>query len=85
MEAINYITYVFVIFLVIISLIILQHVKEMHNQLTNVTISSKLPLKDYQLEVIEDTILVWDSNRFVGKIFYTDDEPLGYMIQEDNQ
>ncbi len=45
-----------------------------------------ISLKDYQLEVIEDTILVWDMNRLVGKTSWEDhDKGIGEIIAADNQ
>jgi len=44
-----------------------------------------VPFRDYQLEIVEDTIYVYDLNRFVGSFFWEDDSPIGKIIMKDNQ
>lgn len=49
----------------------------------------QIHFRDYQLEVVEDSILVYDLNRLVGVIPMNassyDAEPLSTMILDDNQ
>ena len=43
-------------------------------------------LGDYQLQVEQDSIVVWDADRIVGVLpFKYDEEPLSTMIMDDNQ
>ena len=44
-----------------------------------------VPFRDYQLEIVEDTIYVYDLNRLVGSFFWEDDSPIGKIIMKDNQ
>lgn len=39
---------------------------------------------DYQLEFIEDSILVWDGRRYVGTIPMWDNSPLDSLLRKDN-
>ena len=49
-------------------------------------IPKNIPFRDYQIEVVEDTLLVYDLNRLVGKCFYEDyDKGIGEIIMKDNQ
>jgi hypothetical protein len=41
--------------------------------------------RDYQLDLIEDSILVWDGNRYVGTIPMWDNSPLDSLLLKDNE
>lgn len=49
------------------------------------TVPYPAQLRDYQLEIVEDTIIVYDVNRCVGKFFWEDNSPLGQIILKDNE
>lgn len=41
--------------------------------------------RDYQIEIVEDSILLFDGNRLVGTLPFTDYKtPLDSLIMEDN-
>lgn len=42
-------------------------------------------LHEYQLEIVEDTILMYDRGRFVGTFHWEDAEPIGQLLLKDNQ
>lgn len=42
-----------------------------------------VPIRDYQLLIVEDSILVYDGKRHVGNILYTKDDEIGRLIYDD--
>lgn len=44
-----------------------------------------VPAGDYQLELIEDSILVWHGERYVGTLPLWDKSPLDLLITKDNE
>lgn len=42
-------------------------------------------LRDYQLDVYNDTIYLYDGEDSIGKFFYEDSSELGKLILKDNQ
>ena len=43
------------------------------------------PLRDYQIEIVEDTILLYDGNRCVGKFAWEDSTAFGQLLLGDNE
>jgi hypothetical protein len=41
-------------------------------------------LRDYQLDIVVDTIKVYDGERFVGNIPFENHDALGCLIEDDN-
>ena len=39
----------------------------------------------YQLEIAQDSIILYDGNRVVKKMFFSDDSEIGSVINEDNR
>lgn len=44
-----------------------------------------VPGRDYQIELEEDSILVFDGHRHVGTIPMWDNSPLDSLLQKDNE
>lgn len=42
-------------------------------------------MRDYQIEVTQDSIFIMDNLRHVGTISYTDDSGLGKIVEDDNE
>lgn len=50
-----------------------------------ITVLAPIALHQYQLCLVEDTVIVYDAGRFVGKIPLWDNSPLDKLIQLDNE
>ncbi len=50
-----------------------------------VTTKAYIKLHDYQIDLESDSIAVYDCGRLVGKVFLTDDTPLGSLLLDDNE
>lgn len=49
-------------------------------------VPKNIPFRDYQIDVVVDTIFVYNLNRLVGRFpFDYDEDPLSTMIEEDTQ
>ncbi len=46
---------------------------------------NKPKLRDYQLDVYNDTIYMFDGNKRIGMFTYTDSSEIGKIILNDNQ
>lgn len=44
-----------------------------------------VPARDYQIDIVEDTLLIFDGNRLVGKIPFEDSTSIGSLIVGDNE
>lgn len=44
-----------------------------------------VPARDYQIDIVEDTLLIFDGNRLVGKIPFEDSTAIGSLIVGDNE
>ena len=48
-------------------------------------VDKRMPKKtDYQIDIHNDTIWLWDGERFVGRCLNTWDTPFGKLIEKDN-
>jgi hypothetical protein len=43
-----------------------------------------VPARAYQIELINDSLYIYDGRRYVGRVFFTDDTEIGALIYEDN-
>lgn len=41
--------------------------------------------RDYQIDIVEDSLLIWDGNRYVGTIPAFDSSSLSKLMMYDNQ
>ena len=44
-----------------------------------------IPARDYQIEFVEDSMLIFDGNRYVGTIPMWDNSPLDSLLKKDNE
>ena len=44
-----------------------------------------IPARDYQIELIEDSMLIFNGHRFVGTIPMWDNSPLDSLLVKDNE
>lgn len=40
---------------------------------------------DYQIEFVEDSMIIWDGRRYVGTLPMWDNSPLDSLLQKDNE
>ena len=40
---------------------------------------------DYQIEIVEDSMIIWDGRRYVGTLPIWDNSPLDSLLQKDNE
>lgn len=66
--------------------VILNFVNDKQETENGVNIIHKAPTySDYEITIAEDTLLIFDGNRFVGKIAFTDDSEIGALLYRDNE
>lgn len=51
-----------------------------------------VPIRDYQIEIVEDSLLIYDANRFVGAVYFGHGDyqgeriaPIDSLILKDNE
>lgn len=74
--------------IIIVAVICLQFMILIFEVGTNRIVSEHHPIKyqrDYQINLTEDSIYIFDDLRHVGTIPYTDDSGLGKIIEDDNE